>query len=450
MAALIHQGTWTTLQAIDIADITDGDWANIYYDSRTRTFVFDITSIEAENNARPGPFYLRPHDYSTGGVWVETIGNDIDVFNAGQIIGDILQSTNWGASTGSRYNLNDGTIQLGGSAAPKFSVSATGVLTAVDAIISGAISAGTINIGGDDTTSFHVDATGGIWSGSSIANKATAPFRVSSAGALVATSATISGTITATAGTVGGFTINGTSGLYAGAGATRVQMKPGAAGVGGIWTGGTLVADAKNYLDVDGSGWLADGNISWDAAGLLSLEYPPNIGGSSDGIIFKDGKRWLYDFNPGYGASAQPEGFNSFMGIECGNLLMGATATATWHASYNLGVGYQVLKIVTKGAYNVGIGDRALLDLTEGSMNVAVGRLSGANIIAGDDNVAIGSSSLYNTTSGDKNIAIGRNALENNTSGSNNIAIGYAAGSLQSDLGTDLTKIGRASCRERV
>ena len=118
MAAFIHQGTWTTLQAIDIADITDGDWANIYYDSRTRTFIFDITSIEAENNARPGPFYLRPHDYSTAGVWVESIGNDYDVMNAGQIIGKKLTSTNWSTVLGSEYDLDAGTIKLGGSSAP--------------------------------------------------------------------------------------------------------------------------------------------------------------------------------------------------------------------------------------------------------------------------------------------------------------------------------------------
>ena len=197
--ALIHQGTSTTLVSIDTADIPNGDTANIYIDSRTRTFTFDSASTEATKIIRPGPFYLRPHDYSAGGVWVETIGNDIDVFNAGQNIGDILQSTNWGASTGSRYNLNDGTIQLGGSAAPKFSVTAAGLITSI-------------------------------------------------------------------AGSIGGFTINGTSGLYAGAGATRVQMQPGV----GIWTGATAQASALNYLDVDGSGWLADGNISWTAAGVLT------------------------------------------------------------------------------------------------------------------------------------------------------------------------------------
>ena len=80
-----------------------------------------------------------------------------------------------------------------------FRVTPAGALVATNATISGAISGATIDIGGDDASSFHVDAGGGIWSGASIANKATAPFRVSNAGALVAASATVTGTIQTTA-----------------------------------------------------------------------------------------------------------------------------------------------------------------------------------------------------------------------------------------------------------
>lgn len=92
----------------------------------------------------------------------------------------------------------------------------SGTLSGVDGTFTGtlsggAFSGGTLDIGGDDATSFHVDSGGGIWSGASVANKATAPFRVSSAGALVATSATITGTITGS--TITGSTFQtGTSG----------------------------------------------------------------------------------------------------------------------------------------------------------------------------------------------------------------------------------------------
>lgn len=66
---------------------------------------------------------------------------------------------------------------------------------------------------------FHLDATTGL---------------------LTATGVTISGAITATSGTIGGFTANPTEGLYAGSGGTRVQMKPGS----GIWAGATAIGDA--------------------------------------------------------------------------------------------------------------------------------------------------------------------------------------------------------------
>ena len=60
-------------------------------------------------------------------------------------------------------------------------------------VIAGSISATTIDIGGSDATSFHVDINGNIWSGAS--TFAAAPFSVSSAGAMIATSATISGVL---------------------------------------------------------------------------------------------------------------------------------------------------------------------------------------------------------------------------------------------------------------
>ena len=59
----------------------------------------------------------------------------------------------------------------------------------------GTLTAGDLHIPDQDTTanSFHVDSAGNHWSGATETNKATAPFRVSNAGALVATTATITG-----------------------------------------------------------------------------------------------------------------------------------------------------------------------------------------------------------------------------------------------------------------
>lgn len=65
-------------------------------------------------------------------------------------------------------------------------------------VISGALSAGSIDIGGSDATSFHVDVNGNVWVGA--ATYASAPAKISNAGALIVTS-----------GTIGGFTIGATT-----------------------------------------------------------------------------------------------------------------------------------------------------------------------------------------------------------------------------------------------
>lgn len=88
----------------------------------------------------------------------------------------------------------------------------------------GALTLGTVN---DIVKLSAVDAIYRIWAGH--ADAATAPFSVSATGALKSTS-----------GLIAGFTIDGTEGLYAGAAATRVQMKPGA----GFWAGATAIGDA--------------------------------------------------------------------------------------------------------------------------------------------------------------------------------------------------------------
>lgn len=164
--------------------------------------------------------------------------------------------------------------------------------------------------------------TGGVdwrfWAGH--ATPGSAPFRVDENGNLYASSATITGTITATAGTIGGFTVDATDGLYAGTGVTRVQMKPGS----GVWAGDTAIgtapfsvtnagavtavsgaiggwtlgatsltstniglhsgasaeillghattyASAKIGLKNDGSGKIASGNFSWDTSGNVTM-----------------------------------------------------------------------------------------------------------------------------------------------------------------------------------
>jgi hypothetical protein len=71
--------------------------------------------------------------------------------------------------------------------------------------ISGKFEAGTIDIGGADTSSFHVDTSGNIWLGAATYNLATNPFAVSAAGVLRAASGAVAGfTIDGTEGLYSG------------------------------------------------------------------------------------------------------------------------------------------------------------------------------------------------------------------------------------------------------
>jgi hypothetical protein len=112
---------------------------------------------------------------------------------------------------------------------------ASGNLIAASATLSGAITATSGSIGGFTIGAAALTAGAGgtavgiapatypFYAGNATA--ASAPYRVSSAGALVATSATITGAITATSGTIGGFTIGATS-LTAGSAGTAVGIAP--------------------------------------------------------------------------------------------------------------------------------------------------------------------------------------------------------------------------------
>jgi hypothetical protein len=71
----------------------------------------------------------------------------------------------------------------------------------------------------------------------------------------------LSGKIVASSGTIGGFTVNSTDGLYSGTGNTRVQMKSGA----GFWAGETAQASAEFSVTADGT-LTAVGNCTLGSA----------------------------------------------------------------------------------------------------------------------------------------------------------------------------------------
>ena len=65
----------------------------------------------------------------------------------GKVQTGVIESFNWSTSTGSQFNLDTGTIVLGGTSSPKFSVSSAGVMTCVDAVVTGTLQAGSIIAG---------------------------------------------------------------------------------------------------------------------------------------------------------------------------------------------------------------------------------------------------------------------------------------------------------------
>jgi hypothetical protein len=62
----------------------------------------------------------------------------------GKIQTGIIESTNWTTTTGSQFNLDNGSLTTGGSIAPKFSVDSLGNLTAQSATIKGQLIAGSV------------------------------------------------------------------------------------------------------------------------------------------------------------------------------------------------------------------------------------------------------------------------------------------------------------------
>jgi len=228
-----------------------------------------------------------------------------------------------------------------------------------------------------------------------------------------------SGNLICTGATLGGFTLNATSLIMGATSALYTTGKTTYADTdAGFWLGYDTDAYKFNIGD-------AHSYFKWDGA-TLTLNVKANIG-TGDGIIYKDGKRWLYDFNPAYNGTVQPNGLNNFFGIESGNLTIGSTATLVVEGSYNLGVGYRALYSLTKGSFNIGLGYESLYDNTTGYNNIGIGYQPLYNNTTGYDNICIGITSLTSNTSGYNNICIGTLSLIGNTDGYNNFAIGYSA-----------------------
>jgi len=194
-----------------------------------------------------------------------------------------------------------------------------------------------------------------------------------------------------------------------------------------------------------GSNSVTLGNTSITKTLLQGNVYIPTTTGTTPyGIIYKDSDRFIHNFNYGNNGTVTTEGQNTFLGINAGNFTMGSTATQTYHASYNTGIGmnallsnttgynnsamgYAALYANTSGYSNSAIGMNALYSNTSGNSNSAMGAYALRINTTGYNNSAIGASALYSNTTGYHNSAMGVNALLANTTGYNNSAIGMDA-----------------------
>ncbi|NTW46390.1 MAG: hypothetical protein HGB18_05100 [Candidatus Moranbacteria bacterium] len=153
---------------------------------------------------------------------------------------------------------------------------------------------------------------------------------------------------------------------------------------------------------------------------------------AQNGVLYKGSSRFLHNFNYGNNGTVTTEGQNLFLGVNAGNFTMGSTATQTYHASYNTGIGLNALYSNTIGYYNSAFGVEALFSNTTGYQNSAVGRGSLNSNTTGYYNSALGVNALYLNNTGYQNSALGRNAgryltdgSTGNTTGNNSLFLGY-------------------------
>lgn len=164
--------------------------------------------------------------------------------------------------TTNNITYNGTTVTLNGTFVKNNIIANTTDLASINSNL-GNITGGSLTIGSASTV-FKVDSTGNIWSGNTAF--ASAPFKVSNAGALTATGVTITGNITATSGSFTGDLTSGTAtptGIYPSNTMTgygfKVSASNGAFVLGNATT--NFAFDGTNNIVVNGA-IVKAGNIS--------------------------------------------------------------------------------------------------------------------------------------------------------------------------------------------
>lgn len=204
--------------------------------------------------------------------------------------------SNKGALNASNVHITGGVLDIGNG---NFVVDASGNLTAKTGSFHGDITAGSTITGAtiqNTNGSFKVDSEGNITgakiSGSTITGtdisggtlQIGSKFSVDNSGALVATSADISGTISATSGTIGGFTIDGYK-----IKSTNIGMCSSSSQEWAFWAGADYGSDAPFHVGHDGELYATKANITGTISGSTikggTLEIGNNFNVDDSGVL---------------------------------------------------------------------------------------------------------------------------------------------------------------------
>jgi hypothetical protein len=305
---------------------------------------FDIGSTPATNTGNTTTTTENP----------TSVNSNFTPSGGGTIVKGFLKTQNFNAGTSGWSIDADGSVEFNDG-------NFRGDITGASGTFSGAVAASQLDIGGDDATSFHVDSGGGIWSGASIANKATAPFSVTNAGLL-----------TSTSGVIGGWTIASTQ-LSSGnviLKSTDEQILIGSASAPLTGIGIFLGKDGSDYEFRAGD--PDNAYFHWDGSGLdvngakivgIALGTEPAIQGWSHTMVFSSSDADTVAWTSGTIYFTDGTTFS----IDAGNT---GNMTAENYIYFDKATSTTVLQKSTTKSNSVGIG-KILISVAKNSTNEA-------------------------------------------------------------------------------
>lgn len=381
------------------ADITSGltaSTASTVYVGKAHTITAVVRSFDDPEN----PAELSTVVVTTGAAHGFSVGNYVELVNVAATIDGVAYITAVTSTTftfkqrfGADISLDLAEVDsvlpdLGAPVAIKvlksYTQNADGSIhitsgTVDSTLIVGEIAATEITIGSGGTIArvgSYPDATTptfqGFWAGDS--NPASAEFSVSTAGVLSATSATISGAITATtltavsSGSIGGWTIGATS-LQSGSGATRVGLDNGGTNPS-IYAGSSTPGSAPFRVTNAGAVTATSGAIGGWTLGSTSL-----ISGSGATTVGLDSG----GTNPSLYAGSSTPGSAPFRVTNAGVLTATSGTVGGWTLGSTTLTGTNVTLsntgVVTAGTVN----DVAIMSAADSTYRMWVGNATAAS-----------------------------------------------------------------------